>query len=67
MKHVNEFSDPALQLERKQFYEIGCGNCLARQFDEKANTHKCGLEKEGYPNATSKTCASWHRRHKAPQ
>ena len=39
------------------------GNCLAR-FDEKANTINAVLKK-GLPNATSKTCASVHRRHKA--
>jgi hypothetical protein len=51
-------------MERKQFYEIGCGNCLARRFDEKSQEHVCGLEKEGYPNATRKTCAAWRARHK---
>lgn len=63
MKYVNEFSDPALLLERKQFYEIGCGNCLARNYSEKSGTHVCDLEKGEFPHANNKTCAGWRRRH----
>lgn len=61
---VNEFSDPALQIEKKQFYSLGCGACLNNIRARDKNRFCCRLEIVVYPDATAKTCRHWKRKAK---
>lgn len=59
---VNEFSDPALQMEHKEYYSLGCGACLNNIRAKDKQRFACRLEIAGYPDATEKTCRHWKRK-----
>ena len=64
MKYINEFSDPCLQLERKQDLEFGCGGCACHQPTADRRSFECSAKQAGYPDETSKTCRMWRKRRR---
>lgn len=58
------YQDPSIYMEKKEFFQIGCGGCAMHKPKPDRSEFHCIAECRLWPNGTNTTCNFFKKRKK---